>query len=381
MRSLSAGPNAMTSPDFNKPNFSTDAENSADETARQSLLTEQLNQRLADMQTRIRNILTTLPLGLLLIADKKNIAASNSRIESIFGYSKNELAGKPVTVLFPELNSLAVNEKPLQVAALRKGGEQISCEIFVNEIEEDDGSRRMFVHVQDISERQRLEQLRRDFLNMVSHDLRTPLTAITMGLDMLQSGTCGEMSGSAMTVIKQAKTSSDFVISMVTELLDSEKIQAKEFELDVKPTMVKTVIDKAVSATSPVANKAKVSIETDFTNDDFKADEDRIVQVLINVIGNAIKYSPRESRIIVKGGIVGTGIKFSVTDTGPGIPKSLQTAIFEPYRQLQQPKQTKRRGFGLGLAICKLLIEAHGGSISVDSVEGKGSTFSFSIPM
>lgn len=342
---------------------------------------DQLNQRLLDMQTRIRKILTTLPLGLLLIADSEKITASNSRIENIFGYDKNDLAGKPISLLFPELKSLTVSEHAVQVTALRNGGEQITCEIFVNEIEEDDGTRRMFVHVQDISERQRLEQLRRDFLNMVSHDLRTPLTAIGLSLDMLQSGTCGELSRPAQTVVKQAQASSDFLISMVTELLDSEKIQAREFELDLQLITVKAVIDKALAATTPVASKAKVAVESDFTNDVFLADEDRIAQVLINLIGNAVKYSPRDSSIVVKGGLEGTGIKFSVTDFGPGIPKDLQAAIFEPYRQLQQPKQTKRKGFGLGLAICKLLIEAHHGTISVRSEEGKGSTFWFTVPL
>lgn len=342
---------------------------------------EQLNQRLLEMQKRIGSILTSLPLGLLLISSNgKDIAACNSQIEEIFGYKQIELSGQPVTRLFPELDSLDVSAKALRVTALRKGGEVITCDIFVSEID-DEGGRRVFVHVQDVTERQRLEQMRKKFVAMVSHDLRTPLTSISMGLDMLQEGSCGDLSDSAKTVLRQAQSSSDFVISLVTELLDAEKLQTSEFVPDLRRTTVKAVVDKALIATEAISKQAVVSIEADITNDMFQADEDRIAQVLINLIGNAIKYSPRQSTVVVKAGLEGAGVKFRVIDRGPGIPADMQTAIFEPYRQLQQPKGTKRLGFGLGLAICKLLVDAHKGSISVTSQVGAGSTFEFSIPL
>ena len=347
---------------------------------RQNELIDQLNQHLTQTQNRIRNILVTLPLGLLLVSDGRDILASNSRIEQIFGYDKNELSGNQISVLFPEIDSLEISNNALRVTAKRKGGEIITCEIFVNEIEED-GARRVFVHVQDISERQRLEQLRHDFVNMVTHDLRTPLTSITMSLDMIQRGTCGPITDTAETVIEQAQSSSKFLISLVTELLDSEKIQSSEFSLDVGRTTVRAILDKSIAATTGMANQAKVVIETDFTNDVFRADEDRVAQVLINLIGNALKYSPPQSKVIVKAGIAGLGVTFSVIDQGPGIPKPLQAAVFERYRQLGQPTKIKKRGFGLGLAICKTIVEAHHGSIWVKSEEGKGSTFEFVIPL
>lgn len=347
---------------------------------RQSEVIDQLNQQLADMQKRIRTILTSLPLGLLMIGEGTKIGACNAQVCEIFGYEREELADQPLKILFPELDVLEVTPRAFRVAARRKGGEGIACEIFVNEIEQGN-DRRVFVHVQDVSERQRLEQLRRDFVAMVSHDLRTPLTSIAMSLDMIQSGTCGPITDTAQTVIAQAQSSSNFLVSLVTELLDSEKLQSNEFELTLHPTKVKSVIDKSIHATEAVAKQAAVKVETDYTNDVFVADEDRIAQVLINLIGNAIKYSPRDSKVIVRAGLEGASVKFRVSDNGPGIPAALQAAVFEPYRQLQQPKATKRRGFGLGLAICKQLVELHHGSISVTSVEGKGSTFEFSIPL
>ena len=124
-----------------------------------------------------------------------------------------------------------------------------------------------------------------------------------------------------------------------------------------------------------------MKIETDYTNDSLKADEDRVVQVLINLISNAIKYSPDNSVVTVKAGMEGLETKFQVIDQGPGIPKEMLNAVFERYRQLDQSKDTKRKGFGLGLAICKALVEKHGGKIWVESELGKGSNFCFTIPL
>jgi Signal transduction histidine kinase len=154
-------------------------------------------------------------------------------------------------------------------------------------------------------------------------------------------------------------------------------MQTSQFEIELSETSVSKVVDKALSATKAAASKTKVAIESDITNDAFYADEDRIVQVLINLISNAVKYSQAGSQVLVKAGLEGAGLKFRVIDKGPGIPKQQHAVIFERYRQLAQPKGIKRRGFGLGLAICKALVEAHKGTIGVESEEGKGSTFWF----
>jgi signal transduction histidine kinase len=146
-------------------------------------------------------------------------------------------------------------------------------------------------------------------------------------------------------------------------------------------TTVGAIINKAVITADGAKDRPTVSIETDITNDVITADEDRIVQVLINLISNAIKYSPDNSVVRVVGGIEGLSAKFQVIDCGPGVPKEMQHIVFERYRQLEQHKSIKRKGFGLGLAICKSLVEKHGGKIWVESEPGKGSKFCFTIPL
>jgi len=348
--------------------------------AQQERVIERLEERLAEMNQRFRTIVTSIPLGLLILIEGTRIAKANSRIANVFGYDPDELYGKPLSFLFPSIENVVPSAKAQTVIGQRKSGETAACELFVSEIEIE-GDSRIFVHVLDVTERHRLEQLRKDFVAMVSHDLRTPLTSINMGLDMMEQGNCGELSEHAALVVKHAKSSSDYLISLVTELLDAEKMQTSQFEIELSETSVSKVVDKALSATKAAASKTKVAIESDITNDAFYADEDRIVQVLINLISNAVKYSQAGSQVLVKAGLEGAGLKFRVIDKGPGIPKQQHAVIFERYRQLAQPKGIKRRGFGLGLAICKALVEAHKGTIGVESEEGKGSTFWFFVPL
>jgi signal transduction histidine kinase len=242
------------------------------------------------------------------------------------------------------------------------------------------GEERYFVNVQDVTERHRLEQLRRDLVAMVSHDIRQPLTAIRLVLDMVLRGSYGEMNARGEKNVNTAVTSIDYLISLVKNLLDSEKVDSGTIEIIPAETTVGAIINKALITANGAKQKASVSIESDFTNDVIVADEDRVAQVLINLISNAVKYSPENSTVKVLAGIEGLNAKFRVVDSGPGVPKESQYLIFERYQQLEQHKSIKTQGFGLGLAICKAFVEKHGGKIWVESEEGKGSCFCFTIP-
>jgi len=336
-----------------------------------------LKSTLTFQQNKTREILYSIPLGLLVVNEQQRIEALNKLVEEFFGYQTEELVSQKINVLFPELNILTVNPKPVQVLAKRKGGETFPAEIFVNEYD----AQLNFVHVQDITERSRLDKLRQDFVAMVSHDLRTPLTSIRGFLTMVDEGAYGDISSNGHRAVERAQSSADFLISLVVDLLDAEKIESGDFEPEYQETTSGTVVDRAMYAIQAASKSADVAVEKDVTNDVFWADEDRIVQVIVNLVGNAIKFSPPGSTVTISGGMEGAGVVFRVRDRGPGIPKHLQSAIFERYRQLNQPKETKKRGFGLGLAICKALVEKHNGRLWVQSEEGKGSTFCFSVPL
>lgn len=344
---------------------------------RQESVIRTLKSTLTFQQNKTREILYSIPLGLLVVNEQQRIEALNKLVEEFFGYQSEELVTQKISVLFPDLTRLEVNPKPVQVLGKRKNGETFPAEIFVNEYD----SQLNFVHVQDITERARLEKLRQDFVAMVSHDLRTPLTSLRGFLTMVDEGAYGEISSQGHRAVERAQSSADLLISLVVDLLDAEKIENGDFEPEYQETTSGTVVDRAMYAIQGAAKAADVTVEKDVTNDVFWADEDRIVQVIVNLAGNALKFSPAGSVVTISAGLEGAGVVFRVRDRGPGIPKHLQSAIFERYRQLNQPKETKKRGFGLGLAICKALVEKHNGRLWVQSEEGKGSTFCFSIPL
>ncbi len=332
---------------------------------------------IATYTDRVNKILYGIPLGLLLVNKQQRIEVVNKLIQHLFEYRQDELVGQRLSLLFPDLDILDPNVKGQKVLARKKSGEAFPAEIYVNMYD----ATLDVVHVQDITERHRLEQLRQDFLAMVSHDLRTPLTAIRLFLQMCEQGSYGDMSTVGRRAVARAESSAELLISMVNDLLDAEKIDSGDFQPELQQTSTNTVADRAIFASQGAAKSGDITLEKDVVNDVFNADEDRIVQVLVNLIANAVKYSPAGSTVTVLGGIEGTRVVLRVRDQGPGIPKHMHSAIFERYRQLEQPKATKRRGVGLGLAICKTLIEKHKGTIWVESEEGKGSTFCIAIPL
>lgn len=339
-----------------------------------------LGRNIEQNRKRLRNILTSIPLGLIVVDEKDEIQAVNPQVQEIFQFESDELVGRHVSFLFPELKEIGLTQKPLKTSAVRKSTEAFTVEIIVNHFEER-GQKSKFIHLQDITERYRLEQLRKDLVAMVSHDLRTPLTAIQGTLTMLEQGVYGDLRDNGTRAIDRAQQSTDYLIGLVKDLLDSAKLESGTIEIEFSETTSGKVVEKAVETSRVQAKNRGVEIVTDFTNDIFMGEEDRVVQVLINLITNAIKYSPEEGKIFVNAGLEGTSVKFSVKDQGPGIPKEMQTRVFERYQQLNQPSETQRKGFGLGLAICKALIEGHKGKIWVESEAGKGSKFCFTIPM
>lgn len=341
------------------------------EKQKSDLLRNSMVKREKDFQELMRKF------PLIVVDQRQKIQAINSPARTIFEYHETEVEHKPIDFLFPGLEKLFLKTEPFQVVGQRKSGERFAAELFVNSYDDDN----MIVTVQDITERHRLEQLRKDLIAMVSHDMRSPLTAVKVVLDMVSEGVGGELNPRGTRIIGNAQSSISYLISLVSNLLDNEKIESGTIEIHVTEASVDSVVSKAITTVDAAKQRPTVTIESETTNDRFLGDEDRIVQILINLISNAIKYSPDDSVVKVVAGIEGLAIKFQVIDKGPGIPKELQHQIFERYKQLEQHKEIKRQGFGLGLAICKALVEKQHGRIWVESEVGKGSKFCFTVPL
>lgn len=254
--------------------------------------------------------------------------------------------------------------------------------------------RSMFCVVHDISERLELERFKQQFVATISHDLRTPLSAVKSTLELLGAGTWGELSEHGQTKVARAEDNLRHTIDLINNLLDLEKMEAAKIELNKVEVALDKVLKQSGTVVAPVAEAKSVKLEIPEVDVVLNADEQRLSQVIINLLGNAIKFSPHESTVKVDVDVKNGGrkdsvlndspntVRVSVTDKGTGIPAEMRELIFDRYRQLPAtPGGGKPSvGTGLGLAICKEIVEAHGGRIGVDSEEGAGSTFWFELP-
>ncbi len=233
----------------------------------------------------------------------------------------------------------------------------------------------------DVTEYKQLEQAKQDFVAMLSHDLRSPLMSIGTSFELVQSGSLGDISEASKVRFQRAQLSVKRLTRLISELLDLEKIEAGEIDLRITRFPVERAINNSIDAVRASAEIQDIALLASKCDASIFADEDRIVRVLINLLSNAIKFSPEHSSIEIEVLETEDSIRFSITDNGPGIPESALSRIFEKYKQVSSSGVRVQQGTGLGLAICKAIVEAHGGVIGVRSVEDKGSTFWFQLPL
>ncbi len=226
-----------------------------------------------------------------------------------------------------------------------------------------------------------LEEIKQQFVAMVSHDLRTPLTSIKGFLELLAGGVYGDLNETGEHRAGLAQRNITRLISLINDLLDYEKLQSGKFSLDCREIDVASPISRSLDALRFFAEKEEVELVTEETQLKAYADEERLVQILVNLISNSVKFSPKGGKVTVTAVKKENFVEFNVIDQGRGVPKNLQDAIFERFKQVKTTDATEKGGTGLGLPICKALVECHNGIIGVDSEEGKGSRFWFTIPV
>ena len=227
-----------------------------------------------------------------------------------------------------------------------------------------------------------MDKMKSDFFSLMAHELRMPLASIKEGTNLLLKGIGEELKEKRKEVLTIIAEESNHLIDLVNSLLDLSKMEAGMITLNFKTSDIKPLINKAASGMEPLAMAKNVSIKMEVPLDlpDVKMDEERILQALRNLIGNAVKFTPAGGHITISARPVEKGMRVSVADTGPGIPKENLDAIFDKFKQATLMSYSKIKGTGMGLAIVKHIINAHGGKVWVESEIGHGSTFIFSLP-
>lgn len=329
----------------------------------------------------------TQPDNPIIYANPSFLQLSGYSSEEVIGYNCRFLQGEDRKQKGLEDLRVAIKkEQPITTVLknYRKDGSLFWNELTVSPVHNEAGKLINFIGIQnDISSRVEAETRISEFYSMVSHELRTPLTSIRTSLGLLNEGSAGELAPEPIKLVDIAYRNTDRLVRLVNDILDFRKLDAGKIELRYESLVPEDVVTEVVNELKSLASESKVAIKTVFhENPNFKGDRDRINQVLINLTGNAIKFSPPNSEVTIdvlkrKEDFV----CFMVKDKGPGISKSEFGKLFKKFQQLDSSDRRKKDGTGLGLVISKSLVELHGGMIGVDSKVGSGSNFWFEIPL
>ena len=380
------------------------------------IASKQAAQAAAKAESRFRELLEVAPDSIIEVDAQGSIVLSNAATERLFGYRREELLGMAVENLIPAGSRIAHQQhranywkdpvtrpmgKGLTLHAQRKDGTRFPVEISLSPVRFEDGFRvtaiirdvtdRMIAEEQIRAVNQQLQQrnqeveranrLKSEFLASMSHELRTPLHTILGFTELLQEEVDGPLNDRQKRFVAHVHQDAQHLLELINDILDLSKIEAGKMELRCEVFAARQAVEEVVVSLQGQADAKRLAVENRVAGDcAVKADRVRFKEIFYNLLSNAVKFTLEGGRIEIDSADRGTAMAFSVKDTGIGIARQEQASIFDKFYQVGSTTKGVREGTGLGLAITKQLTEMHGGTISVESEPGKGSTFTFAIP-
>ncbi len=346
-----------------------------------TLLSNQRNS-LEQSDNKTRTLIETVNLGIMITDSTGTVLSINPRTQEILGIRTEELVGQSLKSIFPELESSIPFTTENQVnnveIGLRQKEPAVYLEITVKEFGKvRDGT--WLISLTDISERKALEQLKSQFMQMITHDLRAPLTSVILYIDLLASGHYGQLTEAARHHALLVEKSCQRLVDMISSLLEVEKLGAGTVTLHLEEVELSSLFEISIRSLSNMIEGKDLHIEITGAEHTIWCDEQRISQVLNNLLSNAIKYSPHGGKIQISARKDNGEIAIAICDEGPGVKEEFRDAIFERFYQIRG--QASKASSGLGLTICKEIVKAHHGRIGVESNGVSGSRFWFSIPL
>lgn len=350
---------------------------------------------LGKEKKQTEEIVRSMAEGVIMVDQKGEILLMNPAAEKLLGVQKGEKIGKSILADLKDeqLVSLAqeISGKEEKEIILQSKNDQTKKVLKASNaiIENADGKTVGFVSIlSDVTKQKELDDLKDAFVANISHDLRTPLNSVQESLTLLRDHIVGPLTADQERIITIGINNLKRLSRFINDLLDLSKLEAKKFPIKVSLFRLDDLIKAIMEEFEALRKSKNVDVETIIPEPvELEADQDRISQVLANLFGNAIKFTPKGGKITLEarnknhqGASANEAIVVSVRDTGPGITKRDHQKIFEKFVQLESIKLQGVSGTGLGLAIAKEIVELHGGRIWVESEEGKGSCFVFEIP-
>jgi signal transduction histidine kinase len=226
-----------------------------------------------------------------------------------------------------------------------------------------------------------LDRLKSEFVSHVSHELRTPLTAIKGALDNMLDGLTGDLNEKQTRYLQRMKGNTDHLVRLIDEILDLSRIEAGRITLNPRPVSLPRLITETCDSLRPLAALKSIDLAVEAPAELIvTADRDRLIQILLNLAGNALKFTPAGGRVRIAAALADAGVQIAVSDTGIGMDPKDQARIFERFYRVPGASRERPEGTGLGLTIAKNLVELHGGAIAVESAPGAGTTFTVTLP-
>jgi len=378
---------------------------------------EQESDARTKAESQLRELLEAAPDAILEVDREGRIVLLNKVTEKLFGYSRDELLGAPVDLLLPDalrdrhhLHRAEYSARPstrpmgqgLTLLARRSDGSELPVEISLSPIRSGDGFTVMAI-VRDVTERRIFEreirranielearnrevenanQLKSEFLASMSHELRTPLHTIIGFTELLKEESQGSLNDAQKRFVGHVHRDSVHLLELINDILDLSKIEANQMELQIESFDAREVAREALLGIVPASEAKKIALEDRFEKAVFVlADRLRYREIVTNLLSNAVKFTPRGGRVSIGLSLAAGLASISVADTGIGIAAADQEVIFDRFRQVGSGTSGVREGTGLGLAIVRRLVQMHGGTITVDSAPGRGSVFTFTMPL
>ena len=367
---------------------------------------ETLEQRVQERTQQLNAIIDNLGDGLLVIDPTGKIIRRNPALTRMFELHNDSLEEKPAHKIFDndvaQLIEKHLNNSSQLLTAEVKLPNQGIGQALVTSITSNKSEANASEHfgsvvlIRDITAKQEVEQMKTDFIATVSHELRTPLTSVLGFAKLIQkkleSTVLPEVNLEAKKTaraVRQVKDNLNIIVaegerltSLINDVLDIAKIEAGKIEWNMQPILLAEIIDRAIAATSVLAETSGLEVICDIETDlpTVIGDRDRFIQVVINLLSNAIKFT-ETGFITCRAYRQDNEVIVSVIDTGIGLAPEDLDKVFEKFQQVGEVMTDKPKGTGLGLPICKQIIEHHGGRVWVDSQQGQGSTFSFTLPI
>ena len=358
----------------------------------------------AEAQARTQAILDTAVDAIITIDDRGIIETANPAVERLFGHPVAALLGQNISILMPAPHRerhdgyirryLQTGEARVigigrELEAERRDGTLFPIELSLSEVATTDGRRRFTGIIRDITARKAAEQallradaLKDEFLANTSHELRTPLNGIVGISQSLLDGAAGEVSADQRRNLGMIVASGRRLANLVNDLLDFSKLRHEEIPLHREPTDLHALADLVITVSRALVGGRPLRLFNRIAPDAplAECDPDRAQQILFNLVGNAIKFTP-EGVVEISARPEADHLAVTVADTGIGIPAEKHEFIFGAFAQGDGALNRSRGGAGLGLAITRQLVQLHGGAISLESAEGEGSRFTFTLPL